>query len=65
MNNKNDYCFELTADKLKLYKKLSPEERFIWLEEAFEFVSNAVSTDNLTRWKQYTKGESGASGQES
>jgi len=38
MDNKNDFAFEVTVDKLRLYKRLTPEERFQWLEEAHEFV---------------------------
>ncbi len=56
MKNKNDYAFEVTADKLKIYKKMSPEDRFIWLEEAHEFVKQAVSPDKLKMWNQYIKG---------
>lgn len=52
----NDYFFQVTTDKLKLFMRLTPEERLLWLEEAHEFVKHSVSKDKLTQWKQYLKG---------
>jgi hypothetical protein len=40
-------------EKLKFYAKLTPEERFKWLEEAHEFISQAVPYEKLKRWKEY------------
>lgn len=55
MTDRDAYAFEIDLEKLKLYKRLSPEERFLWLEEAHEFVSNIVSVDKIKNCKQYLK----------
>ena len=58
MERKNkgfEYYFSISADKLRLFKKLPPEERFQWLEDAHEFVASAVPYEQIKRWKLYIK----------
>lgn len=57
MTDRDAYAFSIDIEKIKFYKRLTPEERFLWLEEAHEFVSNTLSFDKVKKWKQYIKGE--------
>ena len=55
MNRKTEYVFTISPDRLRLFKRLSPEERFLWLEEAHEFVKNAISKEKIKKWRLYIK----------
>jgi beta-lactamase class D len=56
MNKKTEYVFTISPERLRLFKRLTPEERFLWLEEAQEFVKNALSEEKLKKWMLYKKG---------
>jgi len=54
--NKKGYIFRLTPERIRFFSRLTPEERLMWLEEAHEFVKNAVSEEKIKRWKIFIKG---------
>lgn len=55
MNKKTEYVFTVSSERLRLFRRLTPEERFLWLEEAHEFVTNALTEEKLKKWRLYIK----------
>ncbi len=50
------YALRIPPERLEFYAKLTPEERLQWLEEAHEFVSEAVPYETVKRWRDFIKG---------
>jgi hypothetical protein len=51
------YAYTISPERLRFFLGLSPEERLQWLEDAHEFVSNAVPYEKIKKWKLYIKKE--------
>jgi len=49
--NPEGFAFRISPERIKFFSRLTPEERLKWLEEAHEFVKNAVPAEKIKRWK--------------
>lgn len=51
------YSYHVTDDQIENYRKLPPEERLRWLEEAQEFMYKALSKEKWEILQKFRRGE--------
>jgi hypothetical protein len=56
-SKKFEYAFSVSVEKLKLFIKLTSEERFKWLEDSHKFLRDLVPYEKIKKWKLYIKKE--------
>jgi len=49
--NAEGFALRLSPERIKFFSRLTPEERLKWLEEAHEFIKNAVPAEKIKKWK--------------
>ena len=56
-NPKGGFSYHVTDDQISFYSKLPYEERLRWLEEALEFMYNALSKEQWEILQKFRRGE--------